>query len=54
MGTRRAYVAATAAPLAVALQVPQPRHRERRDKKGLFGLNCFVDGLFFEIVSSLG
>jgi hypothetical protein len=47
-------VAAIAAPLAVALQLPQPRHRERRGKKGLFGLNCFADGLLFEIVSSLG
>jgi hypothetical protein len=47
-------VAATAAPLTVALQVPQPRHHERRGKKGLFGLNCFADGLLFEIVSSLG
>jgi hypothetical protein len=47
-------VAAIAAPLAVALQVLQPRHRERRGKKGLFGLNCFADGLLFEIVLSLG
>jgi hypothetical protein len=27
-------VAASAAPLTVALHVPQPRHRERRGKKG--------------------
>jgi hypothetical protein len=36
-GARRAHVAARAAPLSVALLLTQPRHRERRGKKGLFG-----------------
>jgi hypothetical protein len=36
-GARRVNVAARAAPLAVALQLPQPRHRGWRRQKGLFG-----------------
>jgi hypothetical protein len=53
-GTRLSYVAATAAPLAVAMHHLLPRHHVWRRKKGLVSGNSFADGLLFEIISSLG
>jgi hypothetical protein len=43
-------VVATASPLLLATHTILPRHCGWRRKKGLFFLNSFADGLFFEIV----